>query len=136
MPEKRFDDIEGRSIKDILRIGRSFQDSDRVYRGATYETAKLLCDTIEMLNEALEREKNRCGGKLRSGYWSFLRYDCACCSVCGGLHTTPFDTTSEAKEKWNELYRYCPYCGAFMEYVKPDTKWSKSQSKKGNGHER
>ena len=66
MPEKRFEDIERRSIKDILRIGRSFQDSDKVYRGATYDTAKLLCDTIEMLSEALEREKNGCGGKLRS----------------------------------------------------------------------
>ena len=33
----------------VLKIGRDFQYSDRNFRGATFDTAKLLCDTIERL---------------------------------------------------------------------------------------
>ena len=36
-------------IEEVLRIGRDFQYSDRNFRGATFDTAKLLCDTIERL---------------------------------------------------------------------------------------
>ena len=36
------------STNEILRIGRDFQKSDR-WRGATFDTAKLLCDEIERL---------------------------------------------------------------------------------------
>ena len=43
-------DVERMSIDDILKIGRDFQKSD-TWRGATHDTAKLLCDTIEMLRD-------------------------------------------------------------------------------------
>lgn len=187
MPDLRFSDAEGRSVEDILEIGRRFQNTDSIYRGATYDTAKLLCDTIEILNRTLETERRGYGAKLRSafegvmpivrqylrrkpiceimvwdpkdvvkkdpksksgtvpddkvtivkpveayqkavealdqacGHWGFVKYDCACCSACGENITTPFDTTAEAEEKWSELYPYCPYCGAKMEYVEPKT---------------
>ena len=41
-------DVNMMSVDDILKIGRDFQKSD-TWRGATHDTAKLLCDTIEML---------------------------------------------------------------------------------------
>jgi len=44
--------IEGMGVEEILKIGRDFQHSDP-WRGATHDTAKLLCDTIEVLNEKL-----------------------------------------------------------------------------------
>lgn len=44
--------IEGMGVEEILRIGRDFQHSD-MWRGATHDTAKLLCDTIEVLNGKL-----------------------------------------------------------------------------------
>lgn len=42
------------STDEILRIGRDFQKSDR-WRGATFDTAKLLCDEIERLARRLGR---------------------------------------------------------------------------------
>lgn len=48
-------------------------------------------------------------------HWGFLKYDLAACSKCGETEHTPFDTTSEAKENWGELYPYCPHCGAKMD---------------------
>lgn len=51
-------DVEGMSIDDILKIGRDFQKSD-TWRGATHDTAKLLCDTIEMLQSKLNKRGNR-----------------------------------------------------------------------------
>lgn len=44
--------IEGMGVEKILKIGRDLQHSDP-WRGATHDTAKLLCDTIEVLNEKL-----------------------------------------------------------------------------------
>jgi hypothetical protein len=51
-------DVERMNIDDILRIGRDFQKSD-TWRGATHDTAKLLCDTIEMLQNKLNKRGNR-----------------------------------------------------------------------------
>ena len=48
-------------------------------------------------------------------HWTFVKYDCAACSECGGDIDTGFETTSEAKENWHELYPYCPFCGAKMD---------------------
>ena len=45
-------------IDHILEIGREFQMSD-TWRGATYDTAKLLCDTIEMLRNKVKNEENK-----------------------------------------------------------------------------
>jgi len=49
----------GASTEEILRVGRSFQYSDSSYRGATFDTAKLLCDEIERLDAVVK--------ELRSG---------------------------------------------------------------------
>ena len=51
-------DVEHMSIDDVLKIGRDFQMSD-TWRGATHDTAKLLCDTIEMLQNKLNKRGNR-----------------------------------------------------------------------------
>lgn len=48
-------DVEHMSIDDVLKIGRDFQKSD-TWRGATHDTAKLLCDTIEMLRNKVKNE--------------------------------------------------------------------------------
>lgn len=48
-------DVENVDVGDILRIGRDWQKSD-TWRGATHDTAKLLCDTIEMLRDKLDKE--------------------------------------------------------------------------------
>ena len=51
---RRFD--FGHTVEDVLRIGRDFQNTDRMH-GAHYDTVKLLCDTIEDLNEQLFEAK-------------------------------------------------------------------------------
>ena len=48
-------DVEKLDIDHILKIGRDWQKSD-TWRGATHDTAKLLCDTIEMLRDKLDKE--------------------------------------------------------------------------------
>lgn len=42
-----------RDIEQVLKIGRDFQNKDG-YRGAHYDTVKLLCDAIEYQQEQLE----------------------------------------------------------------------------------
>lgn len=49
-------DVEKLDIDHILKIGRDWQKSD-TWRGATHDTAKLLCDTIEMLRDKLNKER-------------------------------------------------------------------------------
>lgn len=44
-------------VEEVLRIGRDFQASDQ-FRGATFDTAKLLCDTIERLQEEIKSMKS------------------------------------------------------------------------------
>lgn len=46
------------------------------------------------------------------GRWIMLSYDEACCSVCGYVRGTQFDTTKEAKSQWNTLPKFCEQCGA------------------------
>ena len=43
-------------VEQVLKIGREFQDQDR-WRGAHYDTARLLCDTIERLNQKLKEKR-------------------------------------------------------------------------------
>ena len=50
----RFDHLD---VDEVLRIGREFQASD-AFRGATFDTAKLLCDTIERLQEEIRSMKS------------------------------------------------------------------------------
>ena len=42
-----------RDVEHVLKVGREFQMQDS-WRGAHYDTAKLLCDTIEYLYERLD----------------------------------------------------------------------------------
>lgn len=46
-----------RPLVEVLRIGRSFQYSVSNYRGAAFDTTKLLCDTLELLMPG-------CSGKM------------------------------------------------------------------------
>lgn len=50
MKNTRFDMCQ--DIDNVLRIGREFAAKDG-YRGAHYDTVKLLCDTIEHLRESI-----------------------------------------------------------------------------------
>ena len=51
------DDLKYADIDHILEVGRDFQMQDN-FRGAQFDTVKLLCDTIEMLrNENKEDSK-------------------------------------------------------------------------------
>jgi hypothetical protein len=45
---RRMVDDDRFSVEEVLEIGRRFQQEDR-WHGAHYDTAKLLCDTIEKL---------------------------------------------------------------------------------------
>ena len=85
--------------------------------------------SLDMLKEVIALLRK--GIADNSGYWGFIVRDHAVCSVCGETIHTPFDTTEEAKEHWNELYPYCPHCGAKMEYRPPkiDSKHCKKESK-------
>lgn len=57
-----------RDVEQVLKIGRDYQNKDG-YRGAHYDTVKLLCDTIEYQQERLET-KTEVGdrAKLREAY--------------------------------------------------------------------
>ena len=59
MKENKFNpdliNIDHMDIDHILEIGRNFQNSDK-WHGATYDTAKLLCDTIENLRKNGEKK--------------------------------------------------------------------------------
>ena len=46
------------SIEEVLQIGRDLQNADK-WHGAQYETVKLICDTIEQLQEELLAIKNK-----------------------------------------------------------------------------
>lgn len=48
------------------------------------------------------------------GHWYMISYDEAGCSCCGYDRSTPFESTREAKEKWDELPPFCEMCGADM----------------------
>lgn len=53
--------------------------------------------------------------EVRHGHWSMLSYDEAVCTRCGYNRDTPFDSTREARERWDELPPYCEMCGARMD---------------------
>lgn len=61
-------------------------------------------------------------------HWVGVKYDSACCSKCGAYISTDFDTTSQAKDGWGNLYPYCPHCGAQMDLTVPFE--GKSRNKK------
>lgn len=69
-----------------------------------------LKNVIEKCEEALSAQK---------AHWIGIKYDDACCSHCGEHCFTDFDSSKEAEEKWNTLYRFCPHCGAMMDLMYP-----------------
>lgn len=52
------DDLKNANIDHILEVGRDFQMQD-TFRGAHFDTVKLLCDTIVMLRAQAEEKGNR-----------------------------------------------------------------------------
>lgn len=58
--------------------------------------------------------------EVRHGHWCMLSYDEAVCTCCGYNRNTPFESTKEAKEKWNELPPFCEMCGAKMDESEDD----------------
>lgn len=48
------------------------------------------------------------------GKWHRYSYDEAICTHCGYDRSTPFESTKEAKEHWDELPKYCEACGALL----------------------
>ena len=51
----------------------------------------------------------------KHGHWIMYAYDEAICSECNYDRGTPFETTKEAKEHWDELPMWCEGCGAKMD---------------------
>lgn len=52
---------------------------------------------------------------VRHGRWIMYAYDEAICSECGYDRGTEFESTKEAKERWDELPMWCEGCGAKMD---------------------
>ena len=52
---------------------------------------------------------------VRHGHWFMYAYDEAICSECGYDRGTEFESTKEAKERWDELPMWCEGCGAKMD---------------------
>ena len=52
---------------------------------------------------------------VRHGRWDMLSYDEAVCTCCGYDRNTLFESTKEAKERWDELPPFCEMCGARMD---------------------
>lgn len=51
---------------------------------------------------------------VRNGHWIMYAYDEAICSACGYDRGTEFESTKEAKERWDSLPMWCEGCGAKM----------------------
>ena len=99
--DSRFD------LEQVLKIGRDFQREDK-WHGAHWDTAKLLCDTIERLRPKTAKWMNG----------NDYEYEFAYCSECGRMQYADWNSHMEAKEKvgdFHERYKFCPNCGAKME---------------------
>lgn len=53
--------------------------------------------------------------QVKHAHWIMYAYDEAICSECNYDRGTPFETTKEAKEHWDELPMWCESCGAKMD---------------------
>ncbi len=73
----RFDICQ--NIELVLKIGRDYQNKDG-YRGAHYDTVKLLCDAIEYQQEQL-KTKTEVGdyAKLREALEELMKFTCNSC---------------------------------------------------------
>lgn len=101
---ERFDEIADgyKNMRDFKRSGDEF----------TCQSGGKTC-FYRVWIETVHAKKD--SEKPRESHWGFLSYDEGCCSKCGNIIFTHFDTTNEAREKWNELPKYCGECGARME---------------------
>lgn len=84
----------------VLKIGRDFQNKDG-FRGAHYDTVKLLCDTIEHQQEQL-KAKTEAGdaAKLRESVGALLAW------AEGNLRLTP-DLLKEGTRECSEFVAMC-----------------------------
>lgn len=89
---------------------RSTSPMDVIGKIARYKTWQWVSiDDEKIILDALKYQIEHQPGK-----WAMLNYDMAQCTRCGYIRDTPFDSTREAREHWNELPSYCEDCGAPM----------------------
>jgi hypothetical protein len=71
-------------VDQVLKIGRDFQNQDS-WHGAHYDTARLLCDTIERLNGELKR-KRETSKDITSAIEELIQMTCSLCKYksCDG----------------------------------------------------
>lgn len=104
-----------------------FARDNNVPAKTDYISREWLLDVVEnIIKWDTERDRNRAIHQVREltpaadvrpvvrGHWFMISYDEAGCSCCGYDRSTPFESTREAKEKWNELPPFCEMCGADM----------------------
>jgi len=114
-PEEYAKEILGDKNPYALKLAKRLEasDGDKALHQDAAQCLRDGCDYLRNIAESILKFAKK------TGYWQFIKYDCACCSVCGKLEWAPFDTTAQAVEEWKELDTYCPHCGAKMEYKKP-----------------
>ena len=64
---------------------------------------------------AIENQPTVDAVQVVPAHWIMYSYDEAICSHCGYDRLTDFECTSEAKERWGELPKFCENCGAKMD---------------------
>lgn len=65
--------------------------------------------------DAVENAPTVDAAPVTRAHWRMYSYDEAICSHCGYDRLTEFECTSEAKERWGELPKFCENCGAKMD---------------------
>lgn len=77
-------------------------------------------DACDYIRDRLEREKPADVEPVRHGRWEHKKndYSVAWCSKCKGLFDTTWHgkTAKEYFAQFVEAYRYCPRCGAKMDF--------------------
>ena len=70
-----------------------------------------VCNIIEVARHTLAKPPHEAKWTANGGY------EFACCSSCGHLQYTGWDSRAEQSDKigdFHELYKFCPNCGAQM----------------------
>ena len=70
-----------------------------------------VADCLELLDNTPTADVE----EVKYSQWHMYGYDEAMCMNCGYVRLTPFESTNEAKAKWNTLPKRCEDCGAKMD---------------------